>query len=59
MAVGIPLDDFIESSIQAYKKGFNDAIRCLIEAEKTIDENAMKESIKEILMQQGKIKNEW
>jgi len=36
MSVGIPLDDFIESSIQAYKKGFNDAIRCLLEAEKQL-----------------------
>ncbi|HOD61883.1 MAG TPA: hypothetical protein PKG96_07240 [Bacilli bacterium] len=59
MAVGISLEDFIEASIQAYRKGFNDAIRILIESEKTIDEKVMKESIKEILTKQGKVKNEW
>jgi len=59
MAIGISLEDFIEASIQAYRKGFNDAIRILIESEKTIDEKIMRESIKEILTKQGKIKNEW
>lgn len=59
MSIGISLEDFIEASIQAYKKGFNDAIRILIESEKTIDEAAMRESIKEILTKQGKVKNEW
>jgi len=34
MAIGISLEDFIEASIQAYRKGFNDAIRILIESEK-------------------------
>lgn len=59
MAIGISLEDFIEASIQAYRKGFNDAIRILIESEKTIDEKIMRESIKEILTKQGKVKNEW
>lgn len=59
MSIGISLEDFIEASIRAYKKGFNDAIRILIESEKTIDEAAMRESIKEILTKQGKVKNEW
>ena len=59
MATGIPLADFIEASVTAYKKGFNDAIQCLMAAEKTINEEAMRTSIKEILEKQGVTKNDW
>jgi len=59
MSVGVSLQDFIEASVQAYRRGFNDAIKILIESEKSIDEKAMTESLKEILKKQGNIKQEW
>jgi len=59
MSVGISLQDFIEASVQAYRRGFNDAIKILIESEKSIDEKAMTESLKEILKKRGNIKQEW
>jgi len=59
MSVGISLQDFIEASVQAYMRGFNDAIKILIESEKSIDEKAMTESLKEILKKRGNIKQEW
>jgi len=59
MSIGVPINDFIEGTVQAYRKGFNDAIRVLIESEKTIDDKVMKESISEIIKKQGQIKTEW
>lgn len=56
---GISIDDFVNSTIEAYKKGFNDAIQCLIASEKTINEEIMKQSILAILKNKKEIKTDW
>ncbi len=60
MARGVSLENFIESSIAAYRKGFNDAIQFLIEQEKAIDNNILRESIeRELAKIDVTTKKEW
>ena len=57
--LGIPIEDFINSVIASYQKGFDDAIEYLNLVKESLDVNKMKETLRDELKKNGQIKAEW
>jgi hypothetical protein len=57
--VGIPVEEFVKSVVEAYLRGYDDAIKYLTVGKKQFNSDQLKSQLIETLKQQGKIKAEW
>jgi hypothetical protein len=57
--LGVPIEDFINSVVTSYKKGFEDAVEQLTLVKESMDIEKMKETFREDLKKNGRIKAEW
>jgi hypothetical protein len=56
---GIPIKEYVDSLIESYKKGFNDAVNVLSSTAETINLEEMKKNLEETIKKHGKIKDKW